>query len=210
MKTCSIEGCNDKHKAKGYCDKHRRRQKLYGDPLAGEAFKTKQAGKCEVEGCAKEQFSRHLCEKHYRRWRVHGDPLFTKHSKEYGEGKKWYVGKDGYVLRWAGKGHPNATGHGHLYQHRHVMSEMIGRPLKSDECVHHKNGIRSDNRPENLELWVKGQPAGQRIQDKVKAAAKLIIDHYQDARKLETSTSQLDELMAELGRTIEDQDYGKP
>lgn len=52
-------------------------------------------------------------------------------------------------------------------EHRIVMEGMIGRELVAGENVHHKNGNRSDNRPENLELWNTSQPAGQRIPDKV-------------------------------------------
>lgn len=55
-------------------------------------------------------------------------------------------------------------------QHRLVVEEKIGRKLLPSERVHHINGIRDDNRPENLELWlVKGNskkdPAGQRQAD---------------------------------------------
>jgi Fe-S cluster biosynthesis and repair protein YggX len=50
-------------------------------------------------------------------------------------------------------------------EHRVVMTEMLGRPLIKGESVHHKNGIRSDNRPENLELWVGPIRHGQRASD---------------------------------------------
>jgi len=53
-----------------------------------------------------------------------------------------------------------------LAEHRVIMAQMLGRPLMKGESVHHKNGNREDNRPENLELWVKPQQlAGQRAKD---------------------------------------------
>ena len=54
------------------------------------------------------------------------------------------------------------------------MEEILGRPLQPVENVHHRNGVRNDNRPENLELWVTPQPQGQRVADLV----RFVVEHY--------------------------------
>lgn len=76
------------------------------------------------------------------------------------------------------KGHANCKSKkGHIFEHTFIMSQHLGRPLRKGESVHHKNGIRYDNTIENLELWHKGQPAGQRLEDKIKWAKKFLEEY---------------------------------
>ena len=92
------------------------------------------------------------------------------------------IRKEGYKVI-SKKNHPNARKDGIIFEHVFIMSEYLGRSLIKGESVHHKNGIRDDNRIENLELWNKGQPAGQRVEDKIKFYIEFLDQYGYDVKK---------------------------
>jgi hypothetical protein len=93
---------------------------------------------------------------------------FSCHSKRTGEDKaSWRGGRyktEGYIRSLA-QDHPKSNKRGYIYEHRLVMEAKLGRYLTPSETVHHKNGIRDDNRIENLELRVGNHGAGQQWED---------------------------------------------
>lgn len=73
--------------------------------------------------------------------------------------------------------HPRAGSNGYVFEHVLVMEELLGRNLVPGETVHHRNGLRDDNRPQNLELWTRPQPSGIRAADAV-AWAREVLARY--------------------------------
>lgn len=161
---CSFDGCDKKIKAKGLCTGHWRQQH------EGQELKPIGPKQCKFPDCERKYYSTGYCQGHYAQYQRGDEVRAIRRMAPRGTGT---VNDQGYV--WLYKpDHPNATEYGRVAEHRFVMSQKLDRPLLPEENVHHKNGIRADNRPENLELWTKSQPPGQRAVDKLKWAKEII------------------------------------
>ena len=158
---CSVDGCDRPGESGGYCSMHRWRVRIHGEP--GEPGPLKRGRKaaakapCTVEGCDRlRDHASPYCKLHRERVRRNGEPGSAEPTYVRGRVKPR---SDGYVrLTLPEDGR-------RVLEHVHVMEQHLGRRLVDAENVHHKNGIKSDNDPGNLELWLKMQPTGQRVSD---------------------------------------------
>ena len=167
--TCLMPGCENPYDRRGLCAMHANRKLVHGTETYEPLIKNRL--RCEALGCTRMQRSGGYCHKHYCRKLEHGD-VQTRLKAPKGSG---YIVQGYRILHIPD--HPNAQKDGQIYEHRVVMVEMLGRPLLPGETVHHKNGDRLDNRAENLELWIRAQPYGQRAVD-VLAWARIVVARY--------------------------------
>jgi hypothetical protein len=165
---CSVDGCDKPNFANGYCEMHRWRVRFHGDPgQAGQMKRGRKPGEaqaprkgkerlpCPIEGCDRPRLGKFYCKLHYERIRRTGEPGPANPTRAKGTGT---IMKEGYRRI-------HVEGGRRVLEHVYVMEQHLGRRLVPGENVHHKHGMRSENKIEDLELWLVMQPSGQRVAD---------------------------------------------
>jgi hypothetical protein len=181
-KECAAEGCGRRAVTRGWCHGHYLRWSRTGDIQPQVPLERLVPKACTIAGCGRTSQAHGLCGSHLSRVRQHGTPqaevpvkvITGKGTLSHGY---WKVPVPP-ELRHLVNGETSAL------QHRLVMAQHLGRPLRPDESVHHRNLQKTDNRIENLELWSRYQPSGARVEDLLAWAWEVIRRHDPQAEEI--------------------------
>jgi hypothetical protein len=176
--TCTVEGCDGTPKGGGLCPRHWWRVWRHGDVQLTSPVRVVVAGDgdpevaCVSEGCEAPAIAAERCPRCYKSALRAGTLEVVADVRVVtGEG---HLSHGYWKVPVPEHDRPLVGGHAAVGEHRLVMARALGRALAPDEQVHHRNGDRLDNRPENLELWSTSQPSGQRVEDKVGWAYEML------------------------------------
>ena len=159
-KQCCVAECEKPKAARGMCNTHYRQFKRGARDANGVPLRKVRPKRpdnslplpCKVQLCTTPASGRHFCDTHKSQCRAgiidsDGNPLRERRRKI---GTRRTVTPKGYVKLYRPE-NETADMNGYVWEHRVVMGESLSRHLRSHEIVHHVNGIREDNRLENLE-----------------------------------------------------------
>lgn len=168
--------CNNPIRTRGVCAHHylvafreMKRRSIGWETLIAEGKATKTKAErfpsCRVTGCGGKVVGSGMCSAHYQRVKNNGSVQegIAVGDKSGSRNPRWKGGEiqDGHgrTLIYS-PNHPNPNWCGtHVYRYRLVMEQQLGRFLRPDEVVHHKNGDHSDDRPENLVVMSQSEHA---------------------------------------------------
>lgn len=150
---CAVPPCERRAVTRGWCHGHYLRWSRTGDVRADVPLTRPPRPRCKAGDCDREATHRGLCATHRWRSERRGNPEPEVPIRTpSGRGGLSH----GYIKlpvredeRWLVAGATSAL------EHRLVLARSLARPLRPDESVHHRNGDRTDNRLDNLELWTR-------------------------------------------------------
>lgn len=131
--------------------------------------------KCKIQNCENEILikCRQLCRYHDNRYKRFGDPLISPGRGNPGK-QRPKRNIDGFRITPQGYREIRIQEGYWILEHRYNMEQKLNRKLYPNENVHHKDGNKLNNDIDNLELWIKYQPTGQRVEDLIKIVKEII------------------------------------
>lgn len=178
---CSVDGCEKNARNYGMCNTHASYARDHG--------LLPNSKKCNIDGCHNFEHCRGYCNLHYQRFKKYGDPLAKvgppKIKHPIGTLRPERPSDNPYLLVKVSEVGNKETDW--AYHHRFVMEQHLGRKLNANEYVHHKNGIKQDNRIENLEITNSAKHAEHHFSVPRKFTDKMLLEDMRRVYKQSNS-----------------------